>query len=59
MSVSTDNDDTRYRTVGTEATELQRYADVSLEDGEVIIYDRDNEAAWIQSPSAIGLEFMA
>jgi len=59
MSVRTDDDETRYRTVGMDATELQRYADVSLENGEVIIYDRDNEAAWIQSESAIGLAFMA
>jgi len=59
MSVRTDDDEIRYRTVGMDATELQRYADVSLENGEVIIYDRDNEAAWIQSESAIGLGFMA
>jgi len=59
MSVRTDDDETQYRTVGMDATELQRYADVTLETGEVIIYDQDNEAAWIQSESAIGLEFMA
>jgi hypothetical protein len=59
MSVSADDDDTRYRTVGMDAAELGRYADVTLEDGQVIIYDTDNEAAWIQSPSAIGVEFMA
>ena len=58
MSVSADDDDTRYRTVGMDATELQRYADVTLENGEVVIYDQDNEAAWIQSESAIGLEFV-
>jgi hypothetical protein len=57
MSVRT-GDDTEYRTVGMDAAELQRYADVSLENGEVVVYDRDNEAAWLQSESAIGLEFM-
>jgi hypothetical protein len=41
-----------------DATELQRYADVTLESGEVVIYDQDNEAAWIQSESATGLAFM-
>jgi len=59
MSVRTDDDETQYRTVGMDATELERYADVTLENGEVIIYDQDNEAAWVQSESAIGLEFMA
>lgn len=58
MSVRTSDDEARYRTVGMDAAELQRYADVTLENGEVIIYDEDNEAAWIQSESAIGLEFM-
>jgi len=57
MAASTDGD-TEYRTVGVDAPELQQYAAVSLEDGEVIIYDQDNEKAWIQSPSALGLEFM-
>jgi len=58
MSVRTDDEETRYRTVGMDAAELERYADVTLENGDVIVYDQDNEAAWIQSPSAIGLEFM-
>ncbi|WP_162562331.1 hypothetical protein [Salinigranum rubrum] len=35
-----------------------RYADLRLEDGDVIIYDRAGEDAWIQSASAIGLELM-
>jgi hypothetical protein len=59
MSVRTGDDETRYQTVETDAADLQRYAAVTLEDGEVIIYDQDNESAWIQSESAIGLEFMA
>jgi len=56
MSVT--DEDTEYQTVGTDAADLQRYDDVTLEDGKVLIYDQDNEAAWIQSTSAIGLEFM-
>jgi hypothetical protein len=58
MSIRTDDSDPEYRTVGTDATELEPYEDVQLGDGQVIIYDEDNESAWIQSPSAIGLEFM-
>jgi len=52
------DDETGYRTVGLDAMDLQRYADVTLENGETIIYDQDEESAWIQSASAIGLEFM-
>jgi len=59
MSVRTGDDETRYRTVGMDAAEFQQFADVTLENGEVIIYDQDNESAWIQSESAIGLDFMA
>jgi hypothetical protein len=51
-------DDTEYRTVGTDAVTLERYTDLTLEDGDVIIYDREEEHAWVQSPSAIGLGFM-
>jgi hypothetical protein len=55
---SRDSDQTEYRTVGPDAVELESYAEVNLESGEVIIYDEDNEDAWIQSSSAIGLDFM-
>lgn len=58
MPVRSDEDRTEYQTVGTGATEFEQYADVRLEEGEVVIYDRDNEEAWIQSESAIGLDFM-
>lgn len=36
-------------TVECEVEELARYADLQLEDGVVIIFDTQNEAAWIQS----------
>lgn len=58
MSTTTEDGGTDYRTVGVDAADLERYAAVRLEDGEVIIYDRDEEDAWFQSASAIGLEFM-
>jgi hypothetical protein len=35
-----------------------RYPYLRLTDGEGIIYDRTDEDAWIQSATAIGLEFM-
>jgi hypothetical protein len=43
---------------GWDGADGARYADLRLNDGEVIIYDPTGEDAWIQSASAIGLEFM-
>jgi hypothetical protein len=57
MSVRTD--DAEYDTVGVDAAEMERYAEVTLDSGDVIVYDRDNEDAWIQAGTAIRLEFMA
>jgi len=52
MPVRTDDDDPGYQTIGVDVPELTRYADISLETGEVVIYDSDNEDAWIQSDSS-------
>jgi hypothetical protein len=57
MAASTDERG-EFETIGVEAADMSRYADVQVEDGEVIVYDRDVESAWIQSDSALGLEFM-
>lgn len=59
MATSTDTDGTDYRTVGMDAIDLGQYAEVSLEDGGVIIYDRENPNKWIQSNPAIDPESMA
>jgi hypothetical protein len=37
----------------TPAPDEQRYAELSLEDGGVVIYDAENPSAWIQSDAAI------
>ena len=52
MEARTSGDDARYKTIGSDVVELSRYADISLENGEVVIYDVDNEDAWIQSDSS-------
>ncbi|MEF8882369.1 MAG: hypothetical protein V5A34_07610 [Halapricum sp.] len=49
MATSTDTDDTDYQTVGMDAIDFGQYAEVSLEDGGVIIYDRENSDKWIHS----------
>lgn len=56
MAVHTD--DTDYQTVGADATDLERYDEVRLENEKVLIYDREDESAWIQSNAAVDLESM-
>ena len=36
-----------------------RYAELSLEDGSVVIYDAQNPAAWIQSDAAVACASLA
>lgn len=36
-----------------------RYAGLCLADGEVIVYDRENENAWVQSDTAVESEAVA
>lgn len=31
----------------------ERWADIVLETGEVVIYDTDNHTAWVQSDTAV------
>lgn len=35
------------------ATDDDRYAELSLEDGSVVIYDAENPSAWIQSDATV------
>lgn len=60
MSVHTNEsdveNDTEYGTIGPDAQDLRRYADLSLETGEIVIYDRSANQAWIQSKAAIDLD---
>lgn len=36
-------------TVGVDAQPLERYEDVEAEDGALIVYDKEDQEAWIQS----------
>jgi len=38
---------------------MDRYGEITVDGGEVMIYDRENEDAWFQSDSAIQLGLMA
>ena len=39
------DEETEYHTVGVDAAELQRYAQLRTPEGEVVVYDQDNEDA--------------
>lgn len=53
ISTNDADDAEEYTTVGPEASDYERYAMVSLDDGEVLLYDRDDEDAWIQSDASV------
>lgn len=58
MVITTPDDDSRYRTVGVESVDFERYDDLSIDDGDTVIFDRRNVDAWLQSSSGIGLGVM-
>lgn len=59
MSVRSHDDATEYDSLGVDARELLRYAAITLQDGEVLLYDQKEEDAWIQTDTAVGIETMA
>lgn len=44
-----------YTTVGPDARSYRRYAQVILEGSSILVYDRDNENAWIESTMGLSL----
>lgn len=57
MSANTSDGD-RFPTAGVEAQAFERLDGIRTDDGELIVYDRDREAAWIQSDHSRSLETM-
>lgn len=52
--VNADADTDDYETIGPDAPEMHRYA--RFESGEdLVVYDRENENAWIQSDGSVEL----
>ncbi|MFC6942731.1 hypothetical protein ACFQE8_22690 [Salinirubellus sp. GCM10025818] len=49
MATSSTCPDENCSTLGVDAVSLEPFADVKTNDGELIIYDEENEEAWIQS----------
>jgi len=40
----------------TDDDQSQRYAELTLDDDEFVIYDRENHEAWLQSTVAVSIE---
>lgn len=51
-----DPDPDRLSLMGQVGADYDRYADVTVEDGHVMVYDIDESDAWIQSNVAISIE---
>ncbi len=49
-------DDRLYSTLGVDAVDLDRYVGVGFVDGEVYVYDTEQETAWIQSDAGVETE---
>jgi hypothetical protein len=59
MSVSPSSDDgNTFATVGIDAPDLERVDSIVLENEDVLIFDVDEQDAWIQSDDYIRLEMM-
>jgi hypothetical protein len=55
----TADDGPEYTTVGVGAPDMERFDAITIDGGDVLVYDRDNEAAWIQTDTAVDLDRMA
>jgi hypothetical protein len=40
----------------TDTADDERYGAIETGDGDVVIYDRDNETAWLQSDTTVPLD---
>lgn len=57
MSTTPDNPPDKYEftTLGPDANDYARYAQVTQETGDVLLYDRTDEDAWIASDASVEL----
>jgi hypothetical protein len=44
---------------GVESDDDERWTEIWLDSGELVIYDVDNPEAWLQSGSTVALDAMA
>jgi hypothetical protein len=55
----TDADGGEFATVGPDGADLDDYGTIDLENGQVLVYSREHEDAWIQSDDYVDLGLMA
>jgi hypothetical protein len=48
----------QYATVGVDAVDFERYGHIRLDDDEMIVYDTENDEAWLQSGATVDLAAM-
>lgn len=56
MTETTQDGPDSFSRFGRAEVDYERYADVNVEDGHVMVYDIDESDAWIQSNVAIPIE---
>lgn len=59
MSEITRDDPTEFTTLGPDAARYEQYTTVELDEGVVLLYDREEEEAWLQSDAAVDLDEVA
>lgn len=59
MTETTRDESTEYTTLGPDATGYEQYTTVELDEGVVLLYDREEEEAWLQSDAAVDLDGVA
>lgn len=58
MTLDTRDKFDRLPSIGIDATDLSRYADVQASEGEIVIYDKYEADGWVQSDAWIDAEEM-
>lgn len=48
-------DDASFTTIGPDARDYERYVQVDLEEDAILLYDRENENAWVTSDAVVAL----
>ncbi|MFB6140819.1 MAG: hypothetical protein ABEJ26_10340 [Halosimplex sp.] len=59
MQLPTSGDHAVYRSIWSDANDARRYSAVTFENGSVVVYDEEDERAWLRSDDAVDLETAA
>lgn len=59
MTLETRDDTDRPHSIGVDAISLERYSTIQTDGDEIILYDEENDDAWIQSDTSVPLAAVA